>query len=400
MTTAVEGHQFIDRASASLELEGGPEQVFPSVTLIVVNHNGRSKLKGLLDHCLSSLLKTDYPNFEIIFVDNASSDGTPEYVEAEFGSKRIQIVRLESNIGYSGATNYAIGLARGDIIGVLNNDIAVIDTSWLSTLVKFMMEEPGISIVSPALLWDDNRIDSLGGEVNVLMIAWDAHSRESFEGRDRRPILALSPPGAAFLFRRAVAEKFRNEIFESDYFAYYEDVCLGLKMNLMGERVAVVPQSQIRHRRGSSWGLFSPRKYALMRRNSIWTGITIFETRQVLALLPVWLGSTFYGSLVYYRLTKDPRFFLVPLRVVGEVLLSMPKVWARHQEFHRRRNMETSALRFSRNLILDSEKLTFFRRMALAAINAMIRLSGLSKFTITRLKRYPLVDPTYLAQDN
>jgi GT2 family glycosyltransferase len=400
MTTVVGGHRFLDRATASLEFEHNPEEAFPLVSLIVVNHNGKSKLKGLLDNCLSSLLQTDYPNFEIIFVDNASNDGTPEYVEAKFNSTRIRMVRLESNMGYSGATNHAIGLAEGDIIGVLNNDIGIVDASWLTTLVKFMMDEPGISIVSPALLWDDNRIDSLGGEVNVLMIAWDAHSREYFEGRNNRPIIAMSPPGAAFLFRRSVADRFRNEIFESDYFAYYEDVCLGLKMNLMGERVAVVPQSVIRHKRGSSWGLFSPQKYFLMRRNSIWTGITIFETGQVVFLLPVWLASTFYGSLVYYRLTKDPKFFLTPFKVIGEVLASMPKVWARHEQFHGKKSTATNSLRFSRNLILDSDRLTFFRRMALTGINVMIRLAGLSKFTITRIKRYPLVDPSYLAQDN
>ncbi len=400
MTTVVGGHRFLDRATPSLEFEHNPREAFPLVSLIVINHNGKSRLKGLLDNCLSSLLQTDYPNFEIIFVDNASNDGTPEYVEAKFNSTRIRMVRLESNMGYSGATNSAIGLAEGDIIGVLNNDIGIVDVSWLTTLVKFMMDEPGISIVSPALLWDDNRIDSLGGEVNVLMIAWDAHSREYFAGRNNRPIIAMSPPGAAFLFRRSVADRFRNEIFESDYFAYYEDVCLGLKMNLMGERVAVVPQSVIRHKRGSSWGLFSPQKYFLMRRNSIWTGITIFETGQVAFLLPVWLASTFYGSLVYYRLTKDPKFFLTPFKVIGEVLASMPKVWARHEQFHGKKSTATSSLRFSRNLILDSDRLTFFRRMALTSINVMIRLAGLSKFTITRIKRYPLVDPSYLAQDN
>ena len=116
--------------------------------------------------------------------------------------------------------------------------------------------------------------------------------------------------------------------------------------------------------------------------------------------MPVWLLSTFYGSLVYYRLKKDPKFFLVPLRVVREVLLSMPKVWARHVEFHRKKNTTPAKLNFSRNLILDSDRLTFFRRMALTGINLMIRLAGLSKFTITRIKRYPLVDPSYLAQDS
>ncbi len=399
MTVVMEQAVLSGNDALSFEQRSALESL-PSVSLIVINHNGKSKLKGLLDNCLRSLLQTDYPNFEIIFVDNASSDGTPEYVETNFNSTRIRMLRLESNKGYSGATNHAIGLAEGEIIGVLNNDISIVDPSWLSKLIKFMIDEPGISIVSPALLWDDDRIDSLGGEVNVMMIAWDAHSREPFEGRDDRPIIALSPPGAAFLFRRALAERFKNEIFESEYFAYYEDVCLGLKMNLMGERVAVVPQSVVHHRRGSSWGLFSPRKYHLMRRNSIWTGITIFETGQVLFLLPAWLASTFYGSLVYYRITKDPRFFLVPFRVIGEILASMPRVWARHEDFHRKKSTGTTALRFSRSLILDSDKLTFFRRMALTGINAMIRLAGLSKFTITRIKRYPLVDPTYLAQDN
>lgn len=368
----------------------------PPVSLIVVNHNGKSKLKGLLDDCVTSLLRTNYPDFEILFVDNASNDGSINYVEKRFDTPRMRIVRLLSNFGYTGATNYAVQLAGGKIIGVLNNDITIVDPNWLRTLVQFMLEEPSVGIVSPALLCDRKRIDSLGGEVNVLMMAWDACSSEDFVTNNGQPIFVLSPPGAAFLFRKELAEKFQNEIFDTDYFAYYEDVCLGLKINLMGQRVAVVPKSAILHKRGSSWGIFSPTKLFLQRRNSTWTGMTIFDTRQVLLLLPVWLLSTFYAGILHYRLTRDPRFLIVPLRVVHAVLASMRKAWIMRAKFHQKRTSTTSILNFSRTLILDNDRVTFFRRLALATVNLAIHLAGLSKFTITRIKRYPLVDPSYL----
>jgi GT2 family glycosyltransferase len=371
----------------------------PSVSLLVINHNGRAKLRGLLDECLVSLLKTSYPSFEILFVDNCSSDDSIEHVKQTFQGSGIRILPLSANLGYAGAVNLAISSARGSVIGVLNNDITVVDPRWLTTLVEFIQQRPSVGIVSPALLHDEKRIDSMGGDANVLMVAWDANSREEFFTNDEKPIYRVSPPGAAFVFRRDLATKLNNEIFDPDFFAYYEDVLLGFRVNMMGQKVAVLPNSILRHKRGGSWGLISPSKFRLQRRNAVWTGITIFDTAQVLLMLPWWLLSNVYAGVVYYRTTRNPRYLLSPFEVIWSVVRDMPKVWRKHLRFHRENGSSASALDFSSALIMDNEKLTFARRAALSVINVAIRLAGLNKFRITRLKRYPLLDPAYLAKN-
>jgi GT2 family glycosyltransferase len=371
----------------------------PSVSLLVINHNGRSKLRGLLDECLVSLLKTSYPSFEILFVDNCSSDDSIEHVQRAFRGSGIRIVPLGANLGYAGAVNRAISSARGNVIGVLNNDITVVDPRWLTTLVEFIQQQPSVGIVSPALLHDEKRIDSMGGDANVLMVAWDANSREEFFTNHNQPMYRVSPPGAAFVFKRDLATKLNNEIFDPDFFAYYEDVLLGFRVNMMGQKVAVLPNSILQHKRGGSWGLISPAKFRLQRRNAVWTGITIFDTVQVLLMLPWWLVSNTYAGAVYYGTTKDPRYLLSPFEVIYSVLKDFRKAWQKHLRFHRENGSAASVLEFSSTLILDNDRLTFPRRMALTVINFAIRLAGLKKFRITRLKRYPLLDPAYLAKN-
>ncbi|TMI20042.1 hypothetical protein E6H36_13275 [Candidatus Bathyarchaeota archaeon] len=289
--------------------------------------------------------------------------------------------------------------AKGSFIGVLNNDITAVDPLWLDTLVQFMRKEPSVGIVSPALLHDEKRIDSMGGDANVLMVAWDTHSREEFFNNDHQPIFPVSPPGAAFLFRRDLADKLHNEIFDPDFFAYYEDVLLGFRVNLMGQKIAVLPGSTLHHKRGSSWGLISPEKFFLQRRNAVWTGMMIFDTPQVLALLPVWLTSNLYAGLVYYKTTRNPRFLLSPFKVVLSVIADMRRAWVKHEAFHRESGSAVKALNFSSKLILSDEKMTFARRFALATVNLALRLAGLSKFKITRIERYPLLDPAFLEKN-
>ena len=109
----------------------------PLVSLIVINYNGKSKLGSLLDKCLSSLLNTDYANFEILFVDNNSTDDSVEYVMKKFNDPRIRIIRLEKNYGYAGAVNRALKHAKGEFIAVLNNDV-IVNKDWLKHIITFL----------------------------------------------------------------------------------------------------------------------------------------------------------------------------------------------------------------------------------------------------------------------
>jgi len=110
----------------------------PLVSIIVLNYNGKHHLKT----CLDSLLRTDYLNFEIILVDNGSSDGSVEFVAENY--PKVKILRLEKNIYTAGGYMAGVLIARGKYVAVLNNDIEV-DEKWLKFLVEALERMPWVA---------------------------------------------------------------------------------------------------------------------------------------------------------------------------------------------------------------------------------------------------------------
>jgi GT2 family glycosyltransferase len=371
---------------------------YPSVSLIVVNYKGASKFKDLLLDCVRSLAETNYPNFEIVFVDNASDDGSSELIMENFPLPNLRVERLPANVGYAGAANAGLRVANGEIMGILNNDL-VVTPDWLNPLVELLSKEPDVGIVSPVLLRDPRTIDSLGGEVNVLMVAWDRKSTEpASKINSDEPMYVMSPPGAAFLFRRELLRDFDNRIFDEDYFAYYEDVALGIQCNLMGHKVAIEPKSRILHLRGSSWGSISPEKFFLLRRNSIWTGIIVFDPIQMIFMLPSWVVSTIYGGILYYRLTSNSAYLRVSFQVLFALAAGFRKAWLKHLRFGPRKVIPVESIGLSPQLILDTDRQTILSRLALGLVNLAACLAGLKRFRITSTVKYPLLDRIYLVE--
>jgi GT2 family glycosyltransferase len=257
------------------------EANLPFVSLIVINYNGRSKLGALLDKCLESLLQTDYLKFEIVFVDNNSTDGSIEYLRKKFSNPRLKVVSLEKNYGYAEGANIALKFASGDVIGILNNDMFFSEKDWLKKIVNFIIFYPRVDlVVSPLLLYDEDTIDSAGGATNILLVSWDMLSRRKLAKANLlRPYRVLSPPGAALFFQRRLLNKLGGKVFDKDYFAYYEDVDLGIKINAMGGAVMILPHIRVIHKRSISWGWSSPQKFYYLRRNSIMTGMKIVPLR-------------------------------------------------------------------------------------------------------------------------
>src|SRR5512137_2060944 len=107
----------------------------PLVSVIILNFNGKRHLGSILDGCLQSTLKTDYPNFEVVFVDNASTDGSVEYVKNAYGDNgNLRIIRNERNLGFAEGNNRGIEKAKGELIVLLNSDTRV-EAGWLQALV-------------------------------------------------------------------------------------------------------------------------------------------------------------------------------------------------------------------------------------------------------------------------
>ena len=105
------------------------KNIHPLVSIIVLNWNGLV----YLEKCLQSLQFLKYPNFEIIVVDNASSDGSPDMVKENFGN--IKLIVNKTNIGFAKGINVGIEESKAELVALLNNDM-VVDPAWLSELVK------------------------------------------------------------------------------------------------------------------------------------------------------------------------------------------------------------------------------------------------------------------------
>ena len=125
----------------------------PKVFVITLNWNG----KKLLDDCISSLLDMEYPNFEVIMVDNGSTDGSVEFVRHKY--PQVYIIETGSNLGYSGGFNigldYAFNKKEAEYVLVINNDVKV-DKKVISELVKVAEENEKIGFVTGKVYYFDS----------------------------------------------------------------------------------------------------------------------------------------------------------------------------------------------------------------------------------------------------
>ena len=116
----------------------------PLVSIIIAHWNGEEIIKD----CLESLSKTTYENYEVIVVDNASTDNSVKIITENFPN--IKIVQNNKNYGFAGGNNIGYNHAKGEIILLLNNDTNV-EPDWLENLVKFSLDNPQVGILQPKI---------------------------------------------------------------------------------------------------------------------------------------------------------------------------------------------------------------------------------------------------------
>ncbi len=129
----------------------------PKVSVIILNWN----TKNFLEKFLPTVIRTNYPNLEIIVADNGSSDGSAQFVEENF--KNVKLIKFDKNYGFCGGYNRAFKFAEGDYIVLLNSDIEV-PQNWLTPLIDFMEQNPDVFACQPKILsyFERNRFEYAG----------------------------------------------------------------------------------------------------------------------------------------------------------------------------------------------------------------------------------------------
>jgi GT2 family glycosyltransferase len=232
------------------------------VEIVIPSWNGRE----LLAAALPTLARQTFQDFLIRVVDNGSSDGTVEYLNAEWPA--VEVLAFDTNRGFAPAVNAGLRAATADYVALLNNDMEL-EPDWLERLVSALDADPVAGAATPKQLSarDRTRIDGAGD-----VLSWtSAPSRRGFgeldTGQYDTPERVFSACGGAALYRRAALEAVG--LLDESFFAYLEDVDWGFRAQLQGWTTVYVPRSIAYHHGGATTNRTPGRERYLVARNHI-----------------------------------------------------------------------------------------------------------------------------------
>ncbi len=238
----------------------------PLVSLIIPSRNG---LK-LLSRCVDTILaKTDYPNYEIVIVDNGSDDpATLAYLQ-QIAGDRVVVLRYDTPFNYSAINNHGVKHARGEIIGLLNNDLEIIHGDWLREMVSQAVR-PEIGCVGAMLYYPNETIQHAGVIIGLGGVA--GHGFRDFprgtEGKFNRARLVQnysSVTAACLVVRRAIFEQVGG--LDEELAVAFNDIDFCLKVQQAGYRNLWTPFAECYHHESASRGAEdTPEKHERFRK--------------------------------------------------------------------------------------------------------------------------------------
>ena len=246
------------------------------VSVIVLNYNGRRWLRPCLDALAA---QRGAPPFDVIVVDNASTDGSAEAVreyiqetaavakKSAFGA--LHLVEAGANLGFAAGNNLGARTARGATLAFLNND-TVVEPDWLARLHGALTTQPQFALATSRLVFldDPSTVDSAG---DGYLRAGGAF-KHGYGGRADDALMSREVFGAcggAFLTRRDVFEALGG--FDPRFFMVYEDVDLSYRARLLGFRCWYAADAIVRHAGSATLGVASPAAVYYGQRNLEWT---------------------------------------------------------------------------------------------------------------------------------
>lgn len=277
----------------------------PSVSIIILNWNGKEDTI----ECLNSLKHITYPNYAIILVDNGSTDGSVKCFNELY--PEIEIVENKKNLGFAEGNNVAVRTAvkeGTDYILLLNND-TVVDSDFLTELVKVLEKDPTIGIVGPTVYYynEKSRIQSAGGK-----ICW--YKGETPHLTDKKNIKINEIRDVDYIVGCALLVK--CELFEKvgylnkNYFAYWEETDWCVRAKRAGYRVVHVPMAKVWHKGGTTTKKTSGFHEYHMTRNMFWFMKTHSTQKQYFSFMIYFFGFQFwYLSAIYVLYHKNLQIY-------------------------------------------------------------------------------------------
>lgn len=308
------------------------------VTIVIPHYNGRILLDGL-----SSLFQhTRYRPFEVIVVDDGSSDGSVEEAKARF--PEIKVLRNARNLGFAASCNRGLAAAEGRYVVLLNNDVEV-QSGWLSELVRFADTHEEVGACQPKILSvrDRTRFDYSGAAGGLMdLFGYPFCLGRVFEDIEEnrgqydtpRPIFWAS--GTAMLIRKETLKG--TGLLDERFFMHHEEIDLCWRMHLAGYAVWSVPSSVVYHH--SAWTLppRSFRKMVLNHRNSLMMLVKNYSLRNLVRIFPLRLGlecTTMLAFAAKLDLKRAAASLWGTLWVIGH----LGEIWSARRRVQRMRRV-------------------------------------------------------------
>ena len=307
--------------------------IAPLVSVIIVTWNS----KRYISRCLDALSVQTHQGFEIVIIDNGSTDGGVLQLQEKYPDLKLTINKLESNLGFAPANNIGARLARGKWLALLNVD-AFPEPDWLERFLEVAEMYPHAFFTSRQIqAGDPNYLDGEGDNYHVSGYAW----RKNY-GRPLYPVQQLedvfSACGAAALYPR---QEFLNSGgFDEDYFSYHEDVDLGFRLRLRGLTCMLVPQAIVHHVGSGSTGKRSDFSVYYGHRNLVWTYFKDMPSVLFWLYLPLHIFVNFF-FLIYFTLKGQGHTIW---RAKWDALRGLPMILKKRREVQLQRRVTVAEI--------------------------------------------------------
>jgi GT2 family glycosyltransferase len=312
----------------------GSDESPPLVTVAVLSYDGRH----LLEVVLPSLARQRFRNFEVVVVDNGSSDDTQVWLRNHW--PQVAVVALPENVGVTAALNVCVTSGRGELVALFNNDIEL-EPDCLGELVAALHDYPDAGWAGAKLLdyAEHGVIDGAGDVYTWSGFGERRGNRQADRGQYDHPTAIFGACGGAAMYRRSTLRQVGP--FDEDFFAFYEDVDWNLRAQFAGYSCRYVPTAVAYHMGSATIGSgYSDFTRYHQWRNALWI---MFKDLPWTTLLrhrhELWRGQQ-----LAFREARRDRQLLILAKAWRDALLALPRVLHKRRVVQRMRRIDSRRL--------------------------------------------------------
>lgn len=308
----------------------------PLISVLILNYNG---LHHLAD-CFQSLESQDYKDWELVFVDNHSHDGSVEWVRAHYPFAKV--VQNPSNLGFAGGNNQGLPHCKGQWIFFLNND-TTLEPDCLQYLAQAIQSHSDSQCLFAPLMVQMQHpdcVDSAGDELYTWGPSYKYANCNVQDPLFQTPREVAMACGGAAVFSKELLQRIGG--FDESFFLLFEDVDLSLRARHAGAHIWCIPQARVRHKGSASIGKMSKIEAYYSNRNLFWAKLKNYPALTLLKYAPAELFTTllsFKGSVVRGVMSIWLKAHWDSVRAIPEMLQKRSEILSQshisRQEFER-----------------------------------------------------------------